>query len=142
MKNNLKVVPKMSIMEADARLKLARMEEFLSKFEQAEFEVKHIFTEGVYIREIFLPAGSLVVGKLHRHNHFNFISKGEVTVFTKDGLATYTAPVSMISTAGTKRAVYAHTDVVWSTVHHNPENETDLAKLEAMIIAPSYKELL
>ena len=47
-------------------------------------------------------------------------------------------PFSMISEPGTKRLAYTHTEVVWTTVHHNPDNETDLEKLEEMIIAENY----
>ena len=115
--------------------------EYLLQFDQVDLPLKHTFTDGVYIREIFIPAGTLVAGKLHRHNHFNFISSGTVTVRTKDGVETLTGPIGMVSTAGTKRALLAHTDVVWTTIHANPTNETDLDKLEAMIVAPSYEAL-
>lgn len=122
--------------------KIGAFEVFLSQFKQYEFEVKHTFTDGVYAREIFLPKDSMVVGKIHRHDHLNFISKGRVTVYTKDGLRTYQAPCTMVSTAGTKRAVYAHEDTVWTTIHANPSNETDLSKIEDFVIAKNYKELL
>jgi hypothetical protein len=138
MKNNL---VESNPIELEARHKLAALGEYLSQFEQSEFKVKHTFTDGIYAREIFLPKGSLVLGKIHRHNHLNFISQGSVTVFTKDGLVTYAAPVTMVSTAGTQRAVYANEDCVWTTIHHNPNNEQDLEKLEGLIIAPSYEAL-
>ena len=107
-----------------------------------EKNLKHTFTDGVYIREMYIPADSCIVGKIHKHDHLNFILFGTVTVLTKDGLETLTGPCSMISTAGTKRALYTHTDTIWTTVHANPTNETDLEKLEAAIIAPSYDSLL
>jgi len=131
-----------SIGSLEVREKLFLLEDYLRQFEQYDFEVKHTFTDGIYAREIFLPAGSMVVGKIHRHNHLNFISRGTVTVYTKDGLETFTGPITMISTAGTKRAVYANTDCVWTTIHTNPDNITDLGKLEDMIIAKNYEDLL
>ena len=36
-----------------------------------------------YAREILLRKGSLVIGKIHKHQHLNIISKGKVTVFTE-----------------------------------------------------------
>ena len=105
--------------------------------------LKHSFVDGIYIREIFMPAGTVCVGKIHRHKHPNFLVKGKVTVVTEEGgIEELQAPLFMISSAGTQRAVYVHEDTTWITIHHNPNNLTDLDKLEELIIAKSYKELI
>lgn len=101
----------------------------------------HTFADGMYVREIFIPKGTAIVGKIHKHSHPNFLQSGEVTVFTEEGgLERIKAPRSIISPAGTKRVVYAHQDTVWITVHSNPYNITDLDKLEDMIISKNYLE--
>ena len=100
----------------------------------------HKFSDGIYVREIFIPAGCFVVGKIHKHDHPNFLLSGETIVVTEEGTQELKGPLSMISKAGTKRALYAKTDLVWITVHLNPTNTTDLAELEKEIIAPSYLE--
>lgn len=119
-------------------------EEILRNTEGAElgdcFPLKHTFSDGMYVREIFIPQGQVVVGKIHKHSHPNFLLKGEVLVITENGKETITAPCSMISSAGTKRALYAKTDLIWITIHHNPDNLRDLKELEDMIIAKSYEE--
>ena len=46
----------------------------------------------------------------------------------------------MISPPGTKRVVLALTDVIWTTIHHNPQNHTNLDKIEDMVIAKDYSE--
>jgi hypothetical protein len=132
---------KVSKQELDTRGKIAALEAAMREQPQAEFSLKHTFTEGVYCREIFIPAGSCIVGKIHRHAHINFISKGHVTVLTKDGLKELRGPCTMVSNAGTKRALYAHEDTIWTTIHANPDNETDLGRLEDLIIAPNYAAL-
>lgn len=104
-----------------------------------ELVPKHHFAPGAYARELFVPAGRLVVGKIHKHAHINVLSLGKCTVFTEDGLVDLEAPATFVSSPGTKRAVLTHTDIVWTTVHVS--NETDLAKLEAELIVPSYDEL-
>lgn len=106
-----------------------------------ECPLKHHFTEGVYAREILLPKHSFVIGKIHRHEHLNFLSEGSVLVLTKEGMKELHAPCTMISPAGVKRAVFALEDTVWTTVHANPTNETDLEKIEAFTIAKTYLEL-
>jgi hypothetical protein len=47
----------------------------------------------------------------------------------------------MISSAGTKRALYTLEDTVWTTVHLNPSNTRDIDQLVAEITAPTYADL-
>ena len=99
----------------------------------------HEFVEGVYVRTIQIPAHSLVVGKIHRHAHPNFLMKGVVTVYTEEsGFEVLKAPCSMISPAGTKRALYTHMDCEWTTIHKTDATTPEEAEEE--IIAPSYDD--
>ena len=99
----------------------------------------HKFAPGIYVREIFIPKGTCVVGKIHKHDHPNFLLKGEVLVVTEfGGKERLKAPLSMISKAGTKRVVFALEDTVWITVHAT--NETELGKIEDHVIAKNYEE--
>ena len=100
--------------------------------------LKHSFSDGIYVREITIPQGTLLTGKIHKHKHPNFLLKGEVIVVTEEGREILKAPYSMMSKAGTKRALYAVTELVWTTIHHNPTNTQDLKELEKIVIADSY----
>ena len=101
--------------------------------------LKHSFSDGIYVREIFIPAGMFIVGKIHKHDHPNFLMSGTVDVVTESGSERIVGPCAMISSAGTKRALHAITDLVWITVHSNPTNTQDLNKLEQIVIADSYE---
>lgn len=103
--------------------------------------VKNWLAPGIYAREIHLPGGTVVVGKIHRHRHFNIISQGSITCYTEFGLEHHTAPASFISEPGTKRVVLTHEDAIWTTIHPNPTDETDISKLEEMFVALEYEEL-
>jgi len=127
-----------------AREKILKFEQAIASLPGAQFgdqdscPLKHSFADEVYVREIFIPKGMLLTGKIHKHSHPNFLMKGEVSVFTEaDGVQRLKAPLSMISKAGTKRVVFAHEDTVWITVHVT--NETDLDRIEEAVIAPSYE---
>ena len=114
----------------------------VTKGDNKNCPLKHSFCDGIYVREIFMPAGTVCVGKIHKHEHPNFLMKGRVTVVTEEGgMEELVAPLAMISPAGTQRAVYVHEDTVWITVHHNPDNDTDLEVIEDFVIADSYDEL-
>lgn len=105
------------------------------------FPLTHRFADGVYAREIFLPKGHIIIGKIHRYGHLNVISKGKVAVLTEFGVETYTAPCTFISKPGTKRIVGMLEDTVWTTFHGiHPGEEGDLEKIEDRIICKSYEE--
>ena len=140
---DLTVAQAAGLSELAIREKIDIMEQALNAM-QAEgvpgldLPVKHTFTDGVYVREIAIPADSLIIGKIHLHSHLNYITKGKVTVLTRDGLQDLEGPCTIYSSAGTKRALYTHTDTIWTTVHANPTNETALDKLEDMTITKDY----
>lgn len=95
-----------------------------------------------YAREIFLPKGSLVIGKIHRHQHLNFIQKGKVSVATEFGLKYFEAPCIFVSEEGLKRVVIAEEDTIWVTVHMTKHTgEENLDKIEDEVISPTYDEI-
>jgi quercetin dioxygenase-like cupin family protein len=104
------------------------------RLEPVEIEPVHYFADGLYGREITIPAGTVLTGKIHRGEHLNFLMKGDITVWTEDGMKRLQAPAVIVSKPGTKRVGFAHTDTVWVTVHAS--EETDLAALEATLIEP------
>jgi phosphohistidine swiveling domain-containing protein len=120
----------------EKRNKIMGLEEELKKLPQIELPVNHYFAPHNYAREITMEAGSIVVGKIHKHSHVNVISKGKCVVATEDGITQYEAPVTFISNAGTKRAVLNLTEVVWTTIH--PTEKNDIDEIEKDVIANNY----
>jgi uncharacterized protein YbdZ (MbtH family) len=101
--------------------------------EVLDFPVVNRFTPGLYLREVSVPAGSLVVTKIHKTEHPFVVSKGKISVWTEDkGVVQIEAPYTGITKPGTRRVCFCHTDTVWTTFH--PTTETDLEKLEADLI--------
>lgn len=107
------------------------------------FPIEHTFTDGLYARKIIVPAGMLIVTKLHKTEHLIFMLKGKVSVFSEQGglEKCIQAPCMFISPAGAKRVVFIHEDTEWINVHANNDNTRDLEKLEHKIIAKNYSEL-
>ena len=134
----------------DASVDRLRLRETIARAQAALFDVPdhlegdcfpldHSFAPGVYARTITLPADSVIVGKLHRHAHHNFIQRGKVSVLTEEGPKTLQGPCHFVSFPGTKRVVYAHEETVWTTIH--PTESTDLAEIEKEVIAPDYASI-
>ena len=102
--------------------------------------IKHTFADGVYIRQIDMAKGTVVVGAIHKHLHVWFLLTGDVTVATEDTTEDYIAPCYVVSTPGAKRVILANEDSIFVNVHKNPSNTKDIDQLEKEIVALSYEE--
>ena len=103
----------------------------------------HAFCDGVYRREFFLPAGAVVVSKIHKKENWFMLWSGDVSIASADGtVKRVRAPYMAKTPINTKRVVYAHTDAVMYTFHGNPDNETDPKELEKQYILPEHKATL
>ena len=99
---------------------------------------KHTFADGCYIREIFNPAGMLIITKIHKKEHPFFLMKGKMSILTEDGVKTIEAPHHGITKPGTKRAIYAHEDCVFITVHAT--DKTTPEDVEEEVIAKDFSD--
>ena len=126
--------------KAEVRDLIAEIEEQVKLGgELIEIPIVHHFSKGVYAREMRPPKGALIVGKIHKFENLNILSQGEVSVLSIDGVMKVKAPHTFVATPGTKRVIYAHEDVVWTTIHGT--DETDVDKIEEQFIAKTYEEL-
>jgi hypothetical protein len=99
------------------RDKVETLQAEVSKLPQYEPKTKHTFYAGMYCREVWRAAGVLIVGKVHKKEHFYLIVSGTVAITTDDGVQSITGPHLLCSKPGTKRAVYAETDALCMTFH-------------------------
>ena len=102
-------------------------------------KILHHFAPGVYLREMQIPEGCLITGKIHKTEHICILSKGRVAV--NDGIQEqiFEAPATRHSKPGAKRAIYAFEDSVWTNIH--PTELCDPDEIEKEIIAESFEEL-
>ena len=110
------------------------------KGDSEELPLKHSFSEGIYTREIFIPKGMFVIGKIHKLNHTFFLMKGKLLLCTENGVNEIEAPYYGNASAGTKRVVMALEDTIFVNVHPNPNNIKDIEKLEDNFVVKSYKD--
>lgn len=116
-------------------------EKKLMKFPQVDIKVTHRFLDGMYAREVYMLKGTLLTSKTHKTENLSIISKGKVLEISENSqVRELSAPYTMVSPPGMKRALYIIEDTVWTTVHKNIENIDDLEKLESMIIEPELIE--
>jgi quercetin dioxygenase-like cupin family protein len=101
---------------------------------QAELVTEHQFSPGMYMRKLFRPAGTLIVGKVHKEPHFFLCAKGEIIAWTESGMKRLQAGDVIESKPGTKRVTLAVTDAIGITIHRT--DKTDLDEIEAELIEP------
>jgi quercetin dioxygenase-like cupin family protein len=103
------------------------------------FPLTHSFSEGIYVREMKMDKGGMVIGKIHNRTHTWFLMKGYIIVATEEGVMEYIAPTYVNAAAGAKRVIEALEDSVFINVHPNPDNITDTDELEKILTCDSYE---
>jgi quercetin dioxygenase-like cupin family protein len=125
---------------SELRGKVFQLEQKMLEQPQLDLPVKHHFSQGVYARELFIPAGTLLTGKIHKYEQLNILSQGEMSVLTEEGVKRVKAPFHIVAPPGTKRIAYAHTDCTWTTIHQTELR--DVEEIEMRFIAQDETEYL
>ena len=118
---------------------LASDSPYIVKGNSETFPLKHSFSDGVYIREMFMQAGGLVIGKLYKESHTWFLLHGTIEVATDEGNNVYTGPMYINAPSGTKRVIHAISDSTIVNVYANPNNVTNIDELEDMLTCKTYE---
>lgn len=89
-----------------------------SQLPQIPTKLVNRFAPGMYIRELTMPAGSIVVSRIHKTTHPFVITKGRCSVFYEGGsVVNYEAPFTGITQAGTRRLLFIQDETTWTTFH-------------------------
>lgn len=99
-----------------------------------EIPITHKFADQVYIRQMDMKKGQVVVGSIHNHSHVWFLMTGNVTINNNGEIVEHVAPCYTVSGPNAKRVIYAHEDSIFINVHKNPSNTRDVKKLEKEIV--------
>ena len=113
---------------------IKRLQEAMAPIQCEQPDPKHFFAPGMYLRELTVPSGMLIVGKIHKHAHFLMVLRGRAEVVSEFGRAIVEAGHISISPPGVKRVVLAIEDTQFVTVHVNKDDSQDLAVIEAQHI--------
>lgn len=114
---------------------LLQMEDEMLQLPQVDCPVFHRFGPDLYIREVFIPKGSVAIGHHQNFEHLNVFLKGKVMMINEDGSNTILeAPMQFIGKPGRKIG-YILEDMVWQNIYAT--KETDIEKLEAHYLTKS-----
>ena len=120
--------------QVPTRQQIDLLQSEMVKMPQANLKTEHFFSPGMYCRRVFRPAGTLIVGKVHKAPHFFLCAKGEIIAWTETGMKKLQAGDVVECQPGTKRVTLALTDSVGVTIHRT--EKTDLDEIETELIEP------
>lgn len=119
--------------------KISRLRGSISPADEIEIEIEHYFSDGVYARKMYMPAGSTIVGKIHKYRQLNILSKGEVTVYLDEPIRVQ-AGFHMVAEPGSQRVFYAHEDSIWTVILQT--EETDPERIEEHFVVDTEQQYL
>jgi hypothetical protein len=112
--------------------KLGTLYEATAAQPQVQCEEKHHFGPNIYIKEVTMPAGALIIGKHHRMEHLCNMVSGRMYILQDDGSKKeLVAPMTFMAKPGRKVAYIVET-VVFQNIYST--SETDIEKLENMCV--------
>lgn len=114
--------------------RVEKLKHAVMEMPQVELPTEHFFAQGMYCRVLPRAAGTLIVGKVHKKEHFYIVAKGRVRVFQDGKVTEYEAGAVVVSAPGTQRAVLALEDSICMTVHATKRK--NLFKIEKELIEP------
>lgn len=103
------------------------LEREIQKLPQVECPVRDFFADGTHAREMTIPAGVVLTGAIHKRECLCILSKGTLMVTTPEGMKMVSAPYTFVSGPGEKRAGFAVTESVFTTIHKTNETDPDRA---------------
>jgi quercetin dioxygenase-like cupin family protein len=92
----------------------------------------HHFSDGLYAKQMVIPAGHVVGSHAHNYSHLSVLAKGDI-VLEVDGVTTdVSGPACIEIKAGCTHRVFAKTDAVWFCIHATEEN--DVNKIDEVLV--------
>lgn len=130
------------LLETDAWKEMDAIDNAVMAMPQVEMPLKHIFTPGLYTRQILIRANTLATTRIHLTEHPFIISLGRASVWSHEtGWIQVQAPHLGITKPGTRRAIFAHEDTIWTTFHVTDKTDPDEIAREVTYTAGKYSEL-
>jgi len=117
---------------------ILRIEQELLQMPQVSCPVEHYQVDGVYVRSMFIPAGTILTGKIHNFENIAILAKGRIRITNGTDSYIISEGHIMVDQPGVKRLGYAETDVIFITVHKTANTEID--DIEKELVSATFEE--
>ena len=117
---------------------ILRIEKEILAMPQVTLPVEHYQIDGVYVRSMFIPAGTILTGKIHNFESIAILAKGRIRITNGTDSYVISEGHIMVDQPGVKRLGYAETDVIFITVHRTDNTEID--DIEKELVSATFEE--
>lgn len=100
----------------------------------------HHFSDGLYAKQMHIPAGYVAGSHMHAYSHLSILAKGDVLVEVDGVVSEFSAPACIEIKAGREHRIFAKTDTVWFCVHATDAACAD--EVDAVLIQKDNAEAL
>ncbi len=108
--------------------------------QQKGLKVTELMIKGVYVRNLFIPAGTILTGMIHKKNCINILASGVILVWTEnEGEKAVKGFTMFESKAGSKRIGKTYTDVNWVNVFA-VDDDADMETIISDIATMNYDD--
>lgn len=120
-----------------------RLEALIVNMPGVETTLSHQFEDGIYMRELTIPAGTICTSRTHKTNNLYLIFFGELLVWDEKNKWDHWKAFHRGRTKkGTKRIIYTLDNSLWVTIHPNPDNCRDIEELEDRLYEKSDNDFI
>jgi hypothetical protein len=109
--------------------KLEQIEKLLmEQYQQPDMHTTHHLFEGIYTREVYAPAGTIITGKRHKFNCTSILARGAMTLASvyedgsTKGFKLLFGAQTFNDMAGYKKIAYTHEDCHFINIFKVPEH--------------------
>lgn len=124
------------------RARVDRLHAEVDQIPQIDCPVRWFFAPGLCAREITIPAGTVLIGAVHKTQNLAELSKGRMVLATAHGPVEISAPHKLTVLPGDKNSATALEECVWTNYFPNPDNETNTDKLVARLSESQASDLI
>lgn len=104
------------------------------------FTITNNFSDGLYMRQMVMPADTIAISAIHHTNHFWFLLSGRVIVESNEETVEHIAPCWSHSIKGAKRLIRCVEDCVWINIIANPTNTSNMEEIEKNFFSITLEE--
>lgn len=117
---------------------ILQIEAQILQMPQVELPIEHYQIKGVYVRKGFIPAGTILTGKVHNFESISILAQGTLRITNGTDSYTISSPHTFVDQAGIKRLGYAETDCTFITIHRT--DNTELEDIENELTSDTFEE--
>lgn len=131
-----------SLTVEEHKTRFEELEEFLFSLPQLDgtsFKLREYKIGNMYAREITVPKGACLTGRVYKQNHLEFMISGDIAILSAEGVTKrYTGYNVIEAKAGKRQAGFALEDTIWVTVNIVPDDVTDNLDYTAFVTQAEY----